>query len=433
MTRKIPTIATLLTLSAAPVLAEETGPSAEPAKTTRAIQIAPPEQLDIANHVKLWVLLDENGNQVLIEDEAQARAFFDQAKPEVVCFKMGPDGTLTMSSRTDNGKTVFAPDVGPAEVPDLDALRAVEDAQERALAAERTRADAMALPARIEAAFLGVNAQPLDFDTAKRLNMPRGTGLTVGFVQPDGPAAEAGLKKDDILTKLNDQVLVNAEQFAVLIRTYKPGDTVTLHGLREGKPIKLEAELIEANVRPLGPGGSNLTQRWRVQQRPEMQLEPFDRPGQLQVIPQLDDRMPEELREMMRQMRKRMQHQQEQIEQRMQQMRLELDLDLDELREQLEPLPGKIGGEHRVQASMMVADGEHTLQLKTTDGHKHLTIKTADGEVLFDGELPEGGQIDGLDPDVQRKLDNMLKNNRIEFRPGPAEPAPKPEQPKPVA
>ncbi|MEM7718065.1 MAG: hypothetical protein AAF222_02610 [Pseudomonadota bacterium] len=95
----------------------------------------------------------------------------------------------------------------------------------------------------------------------------------------------------------------------------------------------------------------------------------------------------------------------------MKELRQQLDLDLDELRRGAGP-----GAVRNVQSSVMTSDGEHTLQLKTKPNSKHLTIKTAGGEVLFDGELPEGGQIKGLPEDVQEKVNRMLNNARIEFR-----------------
>ena len=47
-------------------------------------------------------------------------------------------------------------------------------------------------------------------------------GLVVEFVADKSPATEAGLKPEDVLEKLNDQLLVNSEQLAVLVIFERP-------------------------------------------------------------------------------------------------------------------------------------------------------------------------------------------------------------------
>lgn len=250
-------------------------------------------------------------------------------------------------------------------------------------------------PELVEATYLGINAEPLDFDTANTLGLAKGTGLAIGFVSEDSPAAAAGLMKGDVLTRLNDQVLVNAEQLAVLIRTHKEGDAVTLRVLREGVPVELKAELVMKKVPALGPGGANLTRQWQIQRNgpvmPDFQIVP----GRVAVV----DSMQEEIR------KQNHQHQIE-MERMLQELREQLELDID-------GLPNKLGLmlDPDVQSSIKIGDGKHTLQLQTNkEGVKNLTIKTADGEVLFDGELPEDGKVEGLAPEVQQKVDKLLKS-----------------------
>ncbi|SFE29742.1 putative serine protease PepD [Actinopolyspora alba] len=52
-------------------------------------------------------------------------------------------------------------------------------------------------------------------------------GLVVG-VPPDGPAAEAGVKSGDVITKVNDRTITSGDELIAAIRSYAPGDTVTL-------------------------------------------------------------------------------------------------------------------------------------------------------------------------------------------------------------
>ena len=80
------------------------------------------------------------------------------------------------------------------------------------------------------------------------LGLPEGVGLVVQYVGSGTPAAEAGLKRLDVLHKLNDQILVNNPQFRVLVRTFKPGERIALGVFREGKPLDVEVRLGETLV-----------------------------------------------------------------------------------------------------------------------------------------------------------------------------------------
>ncbi len=93
------------------------------------------------------------------------------------------------------------------------------------------------------ATFLGVETTPVSETLTDQLNLPRGIGLVVLHTASDSPAA-AVLKPHDILTKLDDQLLIDSRQFAVLVRNHKEGDEVTLTYLRGGKEATVRARLV---------------------------------------------------------------------------------------------------------------------------------------------------------------------------------------------
>ncbi len=99
-----------------------------------------------------------------------------------------------------------------------------------------------------KAAFLGVTAEAADSALRSQLKLNRGIGLVIKNVQDKTPAADAGLQENDVITKLDDQWLVNQQQFGVLIRMHKAGDEITLTGLREGAPIAIKAKLMEKEM-----------------------------------------------------------------------------------------------------------------------------------------------------------------------------------------
>jgi membrane-associated protease RseP (regulator of RpoE activity) len=96
--------------------------------------------------------------------------------------------------------------------------------------------------------FLGVSARPMPPVLQKHLKLPRGVGLVVLAVVPDSPAAQAGVEADDVLQKLDDQLLINPPQLMTLVRMYKPGDTVKLTVIHEGTAKVVSAKLIEKQV-----------------------------------------------------------------------------------------------------------------------------------------------------------------------------------------
>ena len=104
---------------------------------------------------------------------------------------------------------------------------------------------------REKGAYLGISATPPPAVLRKQLALAEGMGLVVEVVMPDSPAAAAGLKKFDVLQKLDDQLLINSEQLAVLVRSHKPGDEIKLAVIREGKPLVLAAKLVEHELEPL--------------------------------------------------------------------------------------------------------------------------------------------------------------------------------------
>jgi hypothetical protein len=101
-----------------------------------------------------------------------------------------------------------------------------------------------------KAAYLGVTTSPVDETLAKQLGLPRYTGLVVTYVDPQSKAA-GRLQVHDVLSKLNDQLLVNHYQFSVLIRIQKPADEIKLTVVREGKPLEVAVTLSEKELPPL--------------------------------------------------------------------------------------------------------------------------------------------------------------------------------------
>lgn len=98
--------------------------------------------------------------------------------------------------------------------------------------------------------FLGVETSPVSATLTAQLGLQEGAGLVVGHVVPDSPATGA-LKQHDILLKLDDQMLIEQHQLAVLIRSHKEGDEITLTYVRGGKQATTKVKLARHEVSKL--------------------------------------------------------------------------------------------------------------------------------------------------------------------------------------
>jgi hypothetical protein len=117
-------------------------------------------------------------------------------------------------------------------------------------------------PPKLEkATFLGIAARPATEELRAQFKLPAGTALLVDRVADDSPAAKAGIKQFDVLTKVDDQLIINPEQLAVLIRMHKANDEVKLSIIHEAAATTIAVTLVEKDLPPLegprppGPGG----------------------------------------------------------------------------------------------------------------------------------------------------------------------------------
>lgn len=102
---------------------------------------------------------------------------------------------------------------------------------------------------KVERPFLGVNYVTITPAVAKEYKLPVKTGAYVHAdnnqnpVSAGSPADKAGIKNNDIITKVNDIDVGDKGSVASLVAAYAPGDTVKLTLLRDGKTITVDATL----------------------------------------------------------------------------------------------------------------------------------------------------------------------------------------------
>ena len=70
---------------------------------------------------------------------------------------------------------------------------------------------------KVPVTFLGVETSSVPRVVSEQLGLPKGFGLVVDYVVPDGPAAAAGVQQNDIIKMFNDQILMDPDQLAKLV------------------------------------------------------------------------------------------------------------------------------------------------------------------------------------------------------------------------
>jgi serine protease Do len=102
--------------------------------------------------------------------------------------------------------------------------------------------------AEAEAGWLGVAIEDISADKAKELKLAATRGVLIQNVDPNGPAAKAGLKAGDVITDFNGQQLQGTAQFRRMVRETPPGRNVPITYWRDGKSQTMSVEL--ASRRP---------------------------------------------------------------------------------------------------------------------------------------------------------------------------------------
>lgn len=230
-------------------------------------------------------------------------------------------------------------------------------------------------------AFLGVETSPVGRTLASQLGLARDTGLVVSRIAKDSPAA-AVLQEHDILTKFEDQILIDSHQLSVLVRSKKEGEEVKLTVFRGGKETKVTARLAQHEV-PVAqafslPGGGSQQFNFRV-------LGPDGQAGGM-AIPGLGR---EDVDNVVRMIGREQ-------GQWFAQPRVHV----------LRRAHGGAGSTilDMTKGNFVFSDETGTIELNATDGKRELTVKGEKGEVLFKGPINSEEDKKKLPADVLARL-----------------------------
>jgi serine protease Do len=105
--------------------------------------------------------------------------------------------------------------------------------------------DSILAHGKVDRGYLGVHIEDVTPALSKAFHASTTNGALVGDVTPNGPAANAGLKRGDIVTEINGQLISGADQLKTRIGTMDPNTKVAMKVMRDGRSMDVSVVLGE--------------------------------------------------------------------------------------------------------------------------------------------------------------------------------------------
>jgi serine protease Do len=93
--------------------------------------------------------------------------------------------------------------------------------------------------------YMGVLVGDLDNEAAARLKLHDAHGAVVTLLDHDAPAAQAGIRINDVVLEINGQKVENAEQFSRTLRELSAGRDITVVFSRDGVVQTVKFQLVD--------------------------------------------------------------------------------------------------------------------------------------------------------------------------------------------
>jgi serine protease Do len=105
--------------------------------------------------------------------------------------------------------------------------------------------DTLIRDGKVTHGYMGIGISDVTPENAKFFDVNDASGAVVTQVEPDSPAGKAGLKVGDVITELDGKKVSDAGELQVEVGQKRPGTTIKLEVMRDGKtenlPVTLEA------------------------------------------------------------------------------------------------------------------------------------------------------------------------------------------------
>jgi serine protease Do len=109
---------------------------------------------------------------------------------------------------------------------------------------------------KVTRGWLGVYIQRLTPEAAENLGLPGRQGALVSDVTSGGPAEKAGIRSGDVIVAFNGKEIRDEHELPQTVASTKPGKTVNVRLLREGKEMTIPVTIAEMEGEPGKPAGT---------------------------------------------------------------------------------------------------------------------------------------------------------------------------------
>ena len=92
-------------------------------------------------------------------------------------------------------------------------------------------------------AYIGGSFQTVTASNARSNSLSVNQGAYVAELADDGPAAQAGIQKGDVITALDDEEITSSDALVLAVRSHSVGDTVTVTLMRGSKQMQVQVTL----------------------------------------------------------------------------------------------------------------------------------------------------------------------------------------------
>ena len=253
---------------------------------------------------------------------------------------------------------------------------------------------------KVPVTYLGVDTSQVPTVVSDQLGLAKGFGLVVDYVEPNSPAATAGVQQNDILKMLNDQILLEPSQLRKLLQTFPEGTDVTLTVLRKGQEQKLTVKLgkKEVSQRHSAFPGGNHDWHWD-----------FDAKGDLD----------EQMRDLKEQLKDQLGNQRGIVREAVTQAHEAARRARDDARRAADQLRIFFEDDGAVKTSkidlgkaeIVLSDDKGQLKLANVDGRKLLTVKDSQGKLVFSGPVETKEDLDKMPADVRQRYDRLQQSD----------------------
>jgi len=113
----------------------------------------------------------------------------------------------------------------------------------------RPTVDTLIKDGKVTHGYMGIGISDVTPENSKFFQVNSAEGAVVSQVQSNSPGAKAGLKVGDVITELNGQKVTDASQLQMEVSQKRPGTTINLEIMRDGKKVSLPVTLEEMGSR----------------------------------------------------------------------------------------------------------------------------------------------------------------------------------------